>query len=101
MDEKRKQPRVPVSLDVLWESAMGKSEARTSDISLAGCFIDTIVKVAVGETISFKLRLPSGEWIQLQGEVKYELPRLGFGVRFKGLSDLSQKKLEAHFKMRE
>jgi hypothetical protein len=101
MDEKRKQSRVPVLLEVLWESATGKYEARTSDISLAGCFIDTIGQVAVGETINFKLRLLSGQWIELRGEVKYELPRFGFGVRFKDLSALSQKHLEALVKMRE
>lgn len=95
MAEKRKNPRVPILLDVLWESATGKYEARTSDVSLGGCFIDTIGQVAVGETISFKLHLPSGQWIELQGEVKYELPRIGFGVKFKDVSELSQKHLEA------
>jgi len=95
MTEKRKTPRVQVLLDVLWEGAAGKYEARTSDVSLAGCFIDTIGQVAVGETINFKLRLLSGQWIELQGEVKYELPQMGFGVKFKDISELSQKQLEA------
>lgn len=101
MNEKRKSPRAPILLEVLWESATGKYEARTSDVSLGGCFIDTIGRVAVGETISFKLRLLSGQWIELQGEVKYELPQMGFGVKFKNLSPLSQKHLEAHVKTQE
>lgn len=101
MDEKRQHSRAPVLLEILWESAAGNYEARTSDISLGGCFIDTIGQVAVGETISFKLRLLSGQWIELQGEVKYELPRIGFGVEFKDLSALSQKHLEAHVKTQE
>lgn len=93
--DKRKHPRVPIFLEVRWESAGGKYEARTSDLSLGGCFIDTIGHVAVGETITFKLRPPSGEWIELHGDVLYELPRYGFGVSFRGLSDESQKQLEA------
>jgi len=94
MSDKRQYPRVPVFLDVIWEGAGGKSEARTSDLSLGGCFIDTIGQVAVGEMISFKLRPPSGEWIELQGEVTYELARFGFGVSFKDLSEESQKQVE-------
>ena len=99
--DKRKHPRVPVLLEVRWESAGGKYEARTSDISLGGCFIDTIGHVAVGETISFKLLSPTGEWIELHGDVQYELPRFGFGVSFRDLSDQSQKQLEALVKMPE
>jgi uncharacterized glyoxalase superfamily protein PhnB len=95
LSDKRIYPRVPLFLDVRWEGAGGKNEAHTSDISLGGCFIDTIGQVAAGEIVSFKLSLPSGESIELQGEVRYELPRFGFGVKFKDLTDDSQKQLQA------
>jgi PilZ domain-containing protein len=101
MHEKRKHPRAPVLLEVLWESAAGKHEARTSDISLGGCFIDTIGQATVGETISFRLRLPSGEWIEMQGAVRWELPGSGFGIKFKDLSDESQKQVAAFVNARE
>jgi hypothetical protein len=93
MDEKRQFRRVSSFLDVQWESATGKYEARTSEIGFGGCFIDTIGKVDVGEMISFKICQPSGEWIELQGEVVYELPRFGFGIKFKNLSAESVKKI--------
>ncbi len=93
INERRKIKREPIILDVLWEGSGGKHEARTSDISMGGCFIDTIGQVAVGETITFKLCLPTGEWIELQGEVRYELPRFGFGVRFDSLSVENQRRL--------
>ena len=93
MSDRRRFSRVPILLDVQWESATGKYEARTSDFGLGGCFIDTIGKVDVGETITFKVGLPSGEWIELRGEVRYELPRFGFGVKFKHLSEESVKKV--------
>lgn len=93
MVEKRKYKRIPTVLEVLWEGGTGRYEARTSDVSLGGCFIDTIGKADVGETINFKICLPSGEWIELCGEVRYELPRVGFGVKFKELSENSIKKV--------
>ncbi len=99
--EGRNHNRVPLLVEVLWESAAGKYEARTSDISLGGCFIDTIGQVAIGETLSFKLCLPGGEPIDLQGEVMYQLPRTGFGVRFANLSEDQQKRLETLIKSQE
>lgn len=91
-DERRTHQRVPVLLDIVWEGTTGKYEARTSDISLGGCFIDTIGQVILGEMIGFKLRLPGGGWIELQGEVSTVFPNVGFGVRFTQASDW--KKLE-------
>ncbi|MEK6282268.1 MAG: PilZ domain-containing protein [Acidobacteriota bacterium] len=98
VNDRRQLKREPIFLDVLWEGSGGKHEARTSDISLGGCFVDTIGQVAVGETITLKLCLPTGEWIELQGEVRYELPRFGFGVSFLSLSVENQKKLFALIK---
>ncbi|MGI9066739.1 MAG: PilZ domain-containing protein [Pyrinomonadaceae bacterium] len=100
MQEKRKHPRVPMLLDVTWEDATSTHQARTGDISLGGCFIDTVGQATVGETISFRLRLPSGEWIGMQGDVRWELPGSGFGVKFKDLSDESQKEVAAFVKAR-
>lgn len=91
-EEQRQHGRVPLSLTVIWEGA--KNEARTSDISVGGCFVDSIGQVAVGEIISFRLQLPAGEWLDVLGEVTYRLPPTGFGVRFTNLSDADQKRLE-------
>ena len=81
-------------LTVIWEGAAGKYEARTSDVSVGGCFVDSMGQVAAGEIISFKLELPAGDWLEVQGEVKYPLPPAGFGVRFINLSETAQKRLE-------
>jgi c-di-GMP-binding flagellar brake protein YcgR len=93
-DERRQYSRIPLLLTVIWEGAAGKYEARTSDISVGGCFVDSIGQVAAGEIISFKLQLPAGEWLNVQGEVKYPLPPAGFGVRFINLSEADQKRIE-------
>ncbi|HEV7858685.1 MAG TPA: PilZ domain-containing protein [Pyrinomonadaceae bacterium] len=93
-DVARKHKRVPALLNVIWEGVAGKHEARTSDITVAGCFIDTLGHVRVGETIKFKLCLPAGNAIELQGEVVHKYPNVGFGVRFTNISEPDRKRLE-------
>ncbi|MDQ2936186.1 MAG: PilZ domain-containing protein [Acidobacteriota bacterium] len=100
-DHDRKHTRVPLLVEVLWEGAAGKYEARTSDISIGGCFIDTTGQMAIGETIAFQLCLPGSEGMELLGEVMYELPRAGFGVRFANLSDDQKQRLEAIIKAQQ
>lgn len=93
-DERRRHPRVPALFDVAWEGAAGRSEARTADLSAGGCFIDTIVPAAVGEEITFSLRLPAGGWLVLRGVVAYHFPNTGFGVRFTEASAEDRRRLE-------
>jgi hypothetical protein len=74
-DERRDEERIPLSLEVRWEGVM--HSARVSDISVDGCYIDTIAAtVAVGELVSFELKLPGGEWLPLRGEVTHTQRRL-------------------------
>ncbi len=94
-DERRTQGRVQAYIEVLWEGASGKYEARTGDIHTGGCFIDSIGEVAVGEIIRFKLRLPNEDWIEVKGVVAYRYPNAGFGVRFLSISsEADRKRLE-------
>jgi len=92
-DERRKGKRVPVLIELLWEGEAGKYEARTNDLSEGGCFVDTIGQASVGEHIIFKLKLPSGEWLNVEGDVTYVDPRVGFGIRFRSLSEADKAKM--------
>ena len=92
--ERRKQKRVPVLFDVILEGAAGKYQTRTSDLSASGCYIDSIAQVNIGEVIKLRLRLPSGEWMDLKGEVAYNNYLSGFGLRFIEVSDFDRKRLE-------
>ena len=92
-DDRRSHKRVPAVIDVVWEGASGGHEARTSDLSTAGCFIDTIGQATPGETIKFKLCLPAGQLV-LKGEVVFADPPTGFGVRFTAIPPSDQKQLE-------
>ena len=79
---------VTVSLDVVWQGSSGKQDARMSEISMDGCFIDSMVQGrALGDIVEFKVHLPSGPWVSLQGELVHEDHPIGFGLRFRGLTD--------------
>jgi CheY-like chemotaxis protein len=79
---------IPASLDVVWQSSAGKRDARMSEISMDGCFIDDGPQGgALGDIVEFKVHLPSGPWVSLQGELVHEDHPQGFGLRFKGLTD--------------
>ncbi len=90
----RQNERVQVPLEVRWHGLSGKHNARTSDISLGGCYIESLAQVTVGERILFEIQLPSGRWIPLSGHVVHHHVGLGFGVRFSLLSDMVKRMLE-------
>ena len=79
--------QVGVLLDVVWQGTAGKFDALLGEISMTGCFIESMGQEVMGETIIFNVRLPSGIWVSLQGEVVYQEPLMGFKVRLVNLTD--------------
>jgi hypothetical protein len=86
MDERRSRKRWDVSLDAVWDGKSGNYTARITDLSDGGCYMDSLSEVNIGELLTLKLNLPSGEWLELTGEVAHHTPPVGFGVRFVNLS---------------
>jgi PilZ domain len=86
----REQERVPFFVEVVLESASGKRHARISDLSLGGCFIDSIALMTQGEAVAFDLAEESGRLLHFTGRVTYVLPGVGFGVRFTNVSEEQQ-----------
>jgi len=79
---------VIVSLDVVWQGSVGKHDARMSEISMDGCFIDTKVQGrSLGEIVEFKVHLPNGPWVSLEGELVVQDYPMGFGLRFRNLTE--------------
>ncbi|HYE65200.1 MAG TPA: PilZ domain-containing protein [Pyrinomonadaceae bacterium] len=93
-DERREGERVPLPLEARLESASGKHPVRISDISLNGCYIESLGQVEVGERVRFEVQVPTGQWMQLGGKVVYTHLNIGFGVRFADLSDSKRRVLE-------
>lgn len=85
-EDRRDDQRVPTDLLAKWDGLSGAAEARIEDISLGGCFVNTKGQVQVGEIVSLDIRLQSGEWLRLRGEVVSYQPGIGFGVVFSFLT---------------
>lgn len=93
-EDKRQHGRVSIVMEALWDGSSTRSQARTTDISEGGCFIDSLGQVAVGELLNIRLLSPGGEYISVEAEVVYQMPRFGFGVRFTRISDNDQQRLK-------
>lgn len=81
-NEQRHHERVRLPLEARWEGLSGKHEARVYDISVGGCYIETLGQVTPGERVSFQIQLPGGIWLQLHGEIVHGELNIGFGLRF-------------------
>ena len=90
----REQVRITYLTETALECMSGRREARISDLSVGGCFIDSIAEVRVGEEITFELRLPGGTFIPVSGRVAYVLAGNGFGVSFTSLPEESREVIE-------
>src|SRR6266496_1635599 len=86
-DNRRQDERVSINLPAKWDGLSGGDEARVEDLSMGGCFINTRGRVDTGEIISLAIKLPSGEWLELRGEVTSYQPGIGFGLVFTFLTD--------------
>jgi hypothetical protein len=88
MDKNRRSDeRVSTNLPARWDGLSGKHEARIEDLSMGGCFVNTGGRVDVGEIVGIEMKLPSGEWLQLRGEVATYMAGTGFGVLFTFLTE--------------
>ena len=90
----RKEERVAYLTEVVLQWSSGKREARITDLSSGGCYVDTIATIPEGESVSFTLSTSAGQSIDLIGKVAYVLPGFGFGIEFTDLSDEAKAALE-------
>lgn len=86
MEDRRKSPRKVLSQSPLffWRGRSGAHEGCFFDVSLGGCFVNTLGAVEPGESVSFELFDPPGEVVGFSGRVVHKCnPRLaGFGMSF-------------------
>lgn len=62
-------------------------EARVDDLSVGGCFVDTVGRVELNEAVELEIQLPSGNSLSLRGQVASYQPGVGFGMSFISLSE--------------
>jgi hypothetical protein len=94
MEERRSRPRLSVTLEAVWDSASDNHPALITDLSLGGCYLNTIGEMRVGETVGFRVLMPDGDWLYIEGEVRHHTAGLGFGVQFVDLDSGQHDKIE-------
>src|ERR1043165_5317535 len=82
MDDRRSKPRLSVQLDAFWDGEEQRHSALITDLSEGGCYLDTVGEVMAGEIVAFRVLLPDGDWLYLEGEVRHHRQGMGFGVQF-------------------
>ena len=86
-DERRSSQRKRILLEAKWESMSNAHEARVDDVSVGGCFVNTLGRVELDEEVDLQIQLPSGKWLALQGRVATYQPGVGFGLSFTSLTE--------------
>ena len=86
-DERRSSERKRLLLEAKWESMSNTHEARVDDVSVGGCFVNTLGRVELNEEVNLQIQLPSGAWLPLRGYVTSYQPGVGFGVSFTSLTN--------------
>ena len=92
-DERRSDQRVGVNLPTKWRGVTGLHEGRIEDLSINGCFVNTVGAVDVGEIVSLLIKLPSDQWLSLRGKVMSSQQMVGFGLSFSILDEKEQQAL--------
>jgi hypothetical protein len=90
---RRSDERVSTNLPAKWGGVTGDHEGRIEDLSLGGCFVNTTGRADVGEVVGVEIKLPSGEWLELRGEVTSYQIGIGFGLLFSFLTDEEEQTL--------
>ena len=91
--ERREDERARVSIEAWWEGLSGRHQARVSDLSMGGCFIDSLGKADIGELIVFAIKQPDGKWLQLRGQVASVDEHVGFSLAFTYLTEDEERAL--------
>jgi len=92
-EDKRSDERISTNLPARWGGVTGDHEGRIEDLSLWGCFLNTIGRADVGEVIGVEIKLPTGEWLALGGEITSYQQGIGMGIKFTFLTEEEEEAL--------
>jgi len=100
--ERRNVPRQPLvlSTEVVELPRGARLIARTSDISLTGCYIDTLNPVPVGSHVRLRIT-HHNETFEVVGRVVYVSYGLGMGVVFTEVNEEQKARLTRWIENRE
>src|SRR5258707_10948447 len=81
--ERRRVPRFPfvASAEVVDTNSKARMSTRVSELSLYGCYVDTINPLPKGASVFVKI-FTAVDFIEAHGMVAYVHPNLGMGIAF-------------------
>jgi|SRR5271166_4855535 len=86
-ENRRKTPRYPfiANAEVGVQGANTRLEARVSEISLNGCYLDMLNPLEVGTVVTVKI-FADGDFFESAATVVYCHPNLGMGLSFRDIN---------------
>ena len=100
-NDRREYARVKVNVPVEIQTDSGGSPIRgaTADLSLGGCYIETIFPLPIGTNLDLQLSI--GSTVLVAATVVACDPQVGNGIRFLNMLPEDQEALEAFLKAAE
>ena len=100
--ERRRFPRVKsaVALELRYSGAVAPLRATANEVSLSGCYIETMFTLDVGTALEIAMWL-DGEKIKAKGIVATKYPQVGNGIDLSEMKPEDRAKLEAFLKAQE
>jgi len=94
--DRRAHPRVKVSvpIELHIEGGAGPIRGATSDLSLGGCYIETMFPIPVGTTLDLKLQIDST--VLIAASVVTCDPQVGNGIKFVKMLSEDREALQAY-----
>ncbi|HEX5423711.1 MAG TPA: PilZ domain-containing protein [Candidatus Acidoferrales bacterium] len=94
--EDRRSPRCPLiaSVELIDVQTNARFKTRTSDVSVVGCYLDTMSPLPVGTEVRLKIS-HCDLMITVLGVITQNQPNMGMGIRFIDISLDDHEILEA------
>lgn len=102
VQERRRFPRVKsaVALELRYAGGLAPVRATTSEISLGGCYIETMFTLDVGTKLDVVMWL-DGQRLTAKGVIATRYPQVGNGIDISDMKSEDRAKLEAFLKAQE
>jgi len=96
MEEHRSNNRIKVDTPVEFRAEGSQTPVRTnlSDLSLSGCYIETMFTLPVGTKVELTVSLPRP--VHLRGVVVTNTPQVGNGIKFELVEGEGEHELRAY-----
>jgi hypothetical protein len=92
--DQRRHQRLNRPFDGTWRGASGGAPCRVTDLSIGGCYVQSIALPMKNEETEVSIVIGQ-ETLSLVGRVVYAEPHMGFAVEFHSLSDEQAKALQS------